>query len=121
MFDAEIFSSPRLFEVWSYTVSHRQLLIRSNKSNSFPTRLEVLFKDVSFMSLPPAMNGMSVIKCRKLDPKLPAFLRSASSSKPWYRIDAEGLVGYVAAGAFVTHEDELEFHEPSGLLPPLSV
>ncbi|HEY4199310.1 MAG TPA: hypothetical protein VGM83_02005 [Devosiaceae bacterium] len=114
-----IFSSDRLFEVWQYTVSHRQLLMRSNKSYSAPTRLEVLFKDVAFMAVPPVMKGMSITNCTTADEELLLNLAALPSSKPWYRLEADGAVGYIAAGTIVTNEDELGYEEASPLLAVL--
>jgi hypothetical protein len=112
-----IFSSNRKFEVWRYTVSHHQLLIRSNKHNSSSTRIEVLFKDVVFMAIPPVMNGLTITKCDAIDDVPLANLAGLHSLKPWYRIDADRLVGYVAAGAFITNEDELGYEDASPLMP----
>ena len=111
-----IFSSDRFFEVWHYTVSHRQLLTRSNKDNSSPTRLEVLFKDVAFMGVPTIMKGMVISECHAVS-ELPADLDTSRISKPWYRIEADGILGYVAAGAMVSNEDDLGYEEPSPLCP----
>jgi hypothetical protein len=111
-----IYNSNRVFEVWRYTVSHRQLLIRSNKGNSFPTRLEVLFKDVAFMAVPPVMRGVTITECGAAGDELPSGLNAFQISKPWYRIETEGCVGYIAAGAIETNEDDLGYEEPSSLL-----
>ena len=110
-----MFASDRMFEVWRYTVSHRQLLIRSNKGNASATRLEILFKNVAYMALPPVMNGLRISAC-KAGEELPDAARVVGISKPWYRIESDGLVGYVAAGAVVTNEDELDYEEPSSIL-----
>lgn len=111
-----IFYSARLFEAWRYTVNHRQLLLRSNKTEDLSTRIEVLFKDVDFMALPPAMRGLRVTKCDMATEGLLAALPEISSSKPWYRIEADRLVGYVAAGAVLINEDELSYNEASPLI-----
>ena len=111
-----IFNSNRMFEVWHYTVSHRQLLIRSNKENLSPTRLEILFKDVAFMAVQPVMRGMTITECSTTVDELPACLNASQVSRPWYRIETDGAVGYVAAGVMVTNEDQLGYEEPSSLL-----
>lgn len=111
-----IFSSDRIFEVWRYTVSHRQLLLRSNKENSSPTRLEILFKDVVFMAIPSVMKGVTITECGAVDDELPAGMAAFRVSKPWYRIETDGAVGYIAAGAVVTNEDNFGYEEPSSLL-----
>lgn len=88
-----ILSSNLMFEVWHYTVSHRQLLIRSNKESMFPTRLEILFKDVAFMVLPLVMKGVTITECGTIGEELPSGLNASQVSKPWYRIETDGSVG----------------------------
>lgn len=112
----EVFRSHRLIEVWRYTVSHRQLLLRSSKDNSYSTRLEVLFKDVAFIAVPPVMRGMMITKCGTTGDELATLLNFPQVSKPWYRIETDGFVGYVAAGSIVISEDDLGYEDPSSLL-----
>jgi len=69
-----------MFELWRYTVSHHQLLMRSNKGNSSSTRLEVLFKDVGFMAVPPVMKGFTITRCDVNEERLP--LRAAARPLP---------------------------------------
>lgn len=69
------------------------------------------------MAIPPVMKGLIITKCDVIDEVPLANLVSLHSSKPWYRIDSDRLVGYVAAGAFVTNEDELGYEEASPLMP----
>ena len=111
-----MYKSNRMFQVWRYTVSHHQLLLRSNKENSFPTRLEVLFKNVAFMAVPPVMRGVTITECGAAGDELPSFLNAFQISKPWYRIETEGAAGYIAAGAIVTNEDDRGYEESSSLL-----
>jgi len=40
----EIINSGRFFQLWSYTVSHSELLFRSTKSPEFTTRIDVFFR-----------------------------------------------------------------------------
>ena len=121
MCETKIFNSERLFEVWQYSVSHRQLLLRSNKSNLAPTRIEVLFKDIAFMMIVPTLKGLAITACEPGKENLPAYLNIAGAKKGLYRIDAEGFVGYVIAGSVITGEDELEYYQPSGLLPGIGI
>ena len=54
-----IVSFPRRFQIWLYSVSHGQLLLRSNRSGEFSTRIDVLFKNVAAIELPTAFDGLS--------------------------------------------------------------
>ena len=104
------FVSSRNFEVWSYTVSHGQLLIRSNATVELPTRLEILFKNVSYMRIPVIFEGLEVYEAEK--PRGSEVLIGGQ----WFRLKFEGGEGYIGAGAFVTGEDQLPYHQPSLLL-----
>jgi hypothetical protein len=42
---AQVADFQRKFQIWLYSVSHGQLLLRSNRSDEFRTRVDVLFKD----------------------------------------------------------------------------
>jgi hypothetical protein len=55
-----IMSFQRRFEAWLYIAGHGQLLLRSNRSEKFSSRIDVLFKDVATMSLPTLFDGLSV-------------------------------------------------------------
>lgn len=112
-----IFSSDRVFQIWLYTVSHRQLLFRSNKDNIYSTRIEVLFNGVEFMSLYPLMDEGLVITSPATG-ELPAEIDFSRISRPWYRVESGGSVGHVAAREVIFGEDELEYFEPSSLLKP---
>ena len=42
----EIINSKRMFQIWSFVVSHTELLLRSTKSPDHRTRIDVFFKGV---------------------------------------------------------------------------
>ena len=50
--------SNRQFQIWSYKVSHAQLLLRSTKSKNDPTRIDLLFKNVAIINMPTLLNGV---------------------------------------------------------------
>ena len=50
----------RPFQIWAYSVSHSQLLIRSNRSDDCLTRIDVLFKDVAAIKLPTLFDRFKV-------------------------------------------------------------
>src|SRR5436853_523848 len=114
MNETTILESDRLFQVWKYTVSHRQLLIQSHRSNSVATRLELLFKNVAYMAVPSVMNGVSISLCPPEE--LPGHLRTLDLAKPWYRLTSEDHAGFVAADAVAVNEDELGYEDPSALM-----
>src|SRR5688500_16208253 len=109
----------RRFQLWAYTVSHGQLLLRSNRSEAHPTRCEIYFKDVVRLDLPKLMDDVEV----DLPPaaEVPAFALELGAyelgDRSVYRVRGRGFVGYVVAGVMLC-EDESEYHVPSRLLDP---
>ena len=110
------FSSSRVFQFWRYVVSHRQLLLRSNQTPELPTRLELLFKNVSAMKVPTHLNAVTIHQ-------LPDD-REASGTEPVdiepgqriFSVTGNNYSGYVVAGALFAHEDQEDYAAPSALL-----
>jgi hypothetical protein len=116
MIENPVFRSKRLFQVWRYTVSHRQLLLRSNKVSPETRRIEILFKDVSFMQIGPSFRGLEITIC---DPHAISDLKTLNleiGTRSLYLLRGEGFRGFIAAGSMTVHEDEREHNEPSALL-----
>ena len=98
------FESSRRFQVWLYTVSHAQLLLRSTKTGDHATRIDLLFKNVRSLNLPTATDG----------------LRVREVERGVYQLNGPDWQGLIEAEAFFDSEDEGEYHEPSpfqGSLP----
>lgn len=55
-----LFESDRTFRVWLYATSHRVLLIRSVASGDSRSRIDVLFKQVSFLCLPTEITALAI-------------------------------------------------------------
>ena len=94
----ETFDSDRYFQVWHFTVSHTQLLLRSNRDDNHPTRVEVLFKGVQRLDIPSSFDGLHVRRDRGR-----------------YALGGRGWVGSVFALAMFAVEDEGEYSTPSSL------
>lgn len=108
-----LYSSDRRFQLWEYSVSHGQLLLRSNPTEYDHVRIELYFKGVSFISLPSSLDGVDVLE-RSRD-SLPGFLARLGND-----IDCRAFVlkskdeeFFVLALALFVHQAELEFFEPS--------
>jgi hypothetical protein len=89
----------RTFQLWAFTVSHGQLLLRSPKGDGGATRVDVLFKPVRRMNLPVRMDG----------------LRVEALEDGRFRLSGSGWEGEVLAGSVAAAEDELDFNDPSPL------
>jgi hypothetical protein len=109
----ENFRSERRFEIWDYTASHSQLLLRGAKTNLEQTRIDVLFKGVTVMNLPTYLDGISIEKSSgDFPPQLTGIARDGCSL---YRVLTGAFEGYVVAAAMFVHADDLDFNEPSRL------
>lgn len=109
--------STRRFQVWEYSVSHAQLLLRSVRDGDHPTRVDVLFKNVGYMALPSAfmvdvIEELTGDELAMLEGLAAGALRDGRTAFRLATADGEGLV---VAGVMVSAEDELESHEPSAL------
>jgi hypothetical protein len=115
----DAFSHPeRVFQVWSYTVGMGRLLLRSTKTPTFGTRIDVLLQNVTLISIPTLLEGLSV---RAPDVgELPEIRDSAGAiaenETRVFIFEGASYSGYVVAGVMVIHEDEGEYHEPSELI-----
>ncbi len=105
----------RKFQIWRYTVSHGQLLIRSTKSDSVSTRVDVLFKGVLSINLPTLFNGLTVEELRSAeagDPKISLGAWNPLNMQV-YEVSGSNYRGYVVAAAVFWAEDSGEYYSPS--------
>ena len=56
------FASDRMFSVVSYTRGHGQLLVRSERTDKYATRVEILIKDVRAMEIRSWFTGIEIAK-----------------------------------------------------------
>jgi hypothetical protein len=103
----------RPFQIWLYSVTHSQLLLRSNRSNEQTTRVDILFKDIAAMELPTVFDGLSAATASEAE----TFgLDIQLGSKPIqdrnvFVVRGSNFVGYVVAGAVFWHEDEGQYYD----------
>jgi hypothetical protein len=105
----------RWFQIWSYSVGHAQLLLRSNKSAELLTRVDVLFKDVVALKLPTAFAGLSVTEASesealKFSPQLGS---SSITNRKVFDIRGSNFSGYVVAAGVFWHEDNGTYYDKS--------
>jgi hypothetical protein len=117
---AEIINSPRSFQIWSYSVSHSQLLFRSTKSAEFQTRVDVFFKGVSELHLPTAFKGLSIAEADADIQSLCIFKNSpqVGNGLKVFIVRGTDFLGYVVALVAASHEDNGEYNAPSFFSSP---
>lgn len=106
----------RPFRIWSYIVSHNQLLLRSTKGTDAKTRIDVLFKNVSLINIASNLDGLVIEEAGPDEIRLDCTDVHLKGRKV-FRVTSRNCQGYVVAGAVVVHEDEGDYLDPSVLLP----
>lgn len=89
--------SERTFQLWQYTVSHGQLVLRSTKDSKNGMQLDVLFKNVQRVELPSLMRGLQVTPD---DAPGGAHRRFKLTGREWQ--------GAIVAGAMAWHGSNAE-------------
>lgn len=102
------------FQVWSYTVSHGQLLLRRTKSREHPTRFDVLFSNVAYMGLATVFDELDLSEADIS--VFPALGALSLSDRVIYAVRGINAEGIVIAGSVVWHEDQGDYDDPSHLL-----
>ncbi len=109
--------SARSFQVWAYSVSHGQLLIRSPKSIETPENVDVAFFGVAMMELPAGFLGLKIedasdqdiaaAKMRVQDPDRIRRVYALESREKRYLVAATDL--RVSKNGFDYRETDLDF------------
>jgi hypothetical protein len=113
----------RSFSLHLYWVSHGLLLLRSGISNTHPTRIDVLFRDVLWLSLPAFMHGLAIEQTALVEvlSQLPPSMHEEAELRRVYRLTIEGKSHFVVAGTIDVAEDQRTYFEESALLPQISM
>jgi hypothetical protein len=114
----DIFHSDRFFQLWYYTVTHGQLLLRSVKSESDKTQVDLFFKNVKFVGVPVLLKSMRVMEIdpRTIDSDLWSRDLFSSVEGRYFQLSGDGWKGLVVAGFFDWDESEKEHYEESSFL-----
>jgi hypothetical protein len=113
--NTEIFKSERYFTVFDYSVSHGQLLLRSDKRKGFKENIDIIFFDTNFVQLFTLFSGIII---RKVDtefnidyPSVKKYLSHQENNM--FEIESGNEKYYVGASFIKVFENELEFNETS--------
>lgn len=52
----------RVFQVWDYTVSHSQMVLRSPAGTDAPMNIDLIFTAVIYMRLPSVLSGLEFVE-----------------------------------------------------------
>jgi hypothetical protein len=69
-----MYESKRSFKIWDYNVSHKQLLIRSPRTNGEVENIDLVFWGVERIELDSAFDGLSLARvARNSEDSVPVF------------------------------------------------
>lgn len=104
----------RDFQVWYYTVSYHQLLLRSSKTGATGTRIDILFSNVYSMLLRPSYANLRIDVADGNWPYGSVEPPSGTRAN-WYILNDDE--GHVLATHCQWHEDDGDNHSPSRFGP----
>jgi len=113
-----VVSFKREFQVWSYTVGHGRLLLRSPKAPAQPTRVDILFTDVRAVEIRTNLSSLTIQEA-ELEEVAQRPIKPQQALETGHRIfllKSADWVGCVVAGSVHWREDQGEYGEPSGLM-----
>lgn len=111
----EIFSSDRYFTIWSFMVSHGQLLLRSDKRKGYKENIDVVFFDTTYMQLFTNLEGISIKVLSEKDNVKYDSVKTCVSNKNKHLFEiSSNNEKYIVAASFVrVFENDLESNELS--------
>ena len=100
--------SDRIFQLWSYKVSHGQLLIRSAKSQTEAKNLDLIFRGVAFITLPGVLRGVRIVEPTLEEVERHQRIVGTRYEPPTiYILVSEEKRHWVAAASFEIRENDL--------------
>ena len=108
-----LFNSDRTFKVWRYSVSHRVLLFRSTRDERNPTRIDVVFGQVSRMLLEPVYSGLSIYTADDAERATIAEKFGGNFKSGYLYLIGSSANSLVVSGPPSWHEDEGTYRDPS--------
>jgi hypothetical protein len=114
----------RRFTMHLYWTSHGLLLLRSGKSKENLTRVDILFRDVTWMTLPTWFDGLEIVlsSAEALPFRLPTTIQREIHSRRVYRLTTDGVDHFIVASKRISiAEDDGHYFEDSLLIPDLRV
>lgn len=99
----------RIFKLWYYTVSHKQMLLRSIRKGD-GCNLDIYFSDVSYVEMPMEMDGIQILKTEKEDREY-ITSKIGSTDKVITVLMHRGHKYYVVSSVMKIFENDLSMFE----------
>lgn len=109
----------RRFQLWAFTVSHALLLLRSPKSDEYPTRVDILFRGVWLLHVPVTFDGLVIAEVSRPDATAISShaARVVDFSSKFFSLRTREGVGLIASATMDISEDSEDFAAPSSMVP----
>lgn len=109
----------RTFQLWSYSVSHNVLLLRSTQTAVNPTRIDLMFRAVQEMRLRSRLEDVEIDVLQAEEAAGEFADVQVSGGRNLFVVSSVGLSrGYVVASSLYMSEDDLAYGEPSTIDAP---
>lgn len=108
-----MYESKRTFKVWDYNVSHKQLLLRSPRTDGDIENIDIIFWGVEVVSIPTTFSGLSLHKLPSNE--LGDCLKSGTqcSEVPAFKLESIGFHGLVRAAGCKILTNQLDIFDSS--------
>jgi|GEM_PF-645629 len=111
----------RRFQVWQYSISQGQLLLRSTKDQRHATQVDVLFKNVEFMQIPTLLSKLNISEMsekasRSVSLSTGLFPAKEHKEQKHFRLEGDNWQGVVVAGHVSGLEEDAEHFADSRLI-----
>jgi len=110
-----LLQTDRELRLWEYTVSLRQLLLRSPKVESgYANNLDVIFVGVRYIEIPVTFKGLTItLGTRKHLRKIEPLLGRAVPLTHIFLLESRGRTHIIVAGMMRVEENFLDIRESS--------
>ena len=108
----------RKFQIWQYSISQSQLLLRSTKDQRHATQVDVLFKNVEFMQFQTLLSRLAISEVsektfRSLSPSIGSL---PAKGRKYFRLEGDKWRGLVVAGHVFGLEEDADHFATSKLI-----
>jgi hypothetical protein len=110
------FESERRFRIWDYTVSHKQMLVRSPMSPSpeeSSENIDIVFWGVEYIGIPSMMSGVEVRQASDEEAASEALLGMKCDSRSLFVLSSGGGRFTVVAAGYKVLRNKLDIFESS--------
>jgi hypothetical protein len=108
-----------MFQFWAYAVGMGRLLLRSIKTPSFASRIDVVFQNVQAVKLPTVLHGLAISRAEKHEIEIISAQTGLQpdEARSFFILSGSHYDGYIVAGVMTICEDHGEYFEPSEIWP----